>query len=134
MGPFEMERKRKTPYQKHFVGFRRSRSRDCNFSKKKSSDFQRFSGSDGKLAVIGCSEILSNQFLKKYSSNQLLGQNLINWLKGSEELLDIPPKSVNEFNILMTKSEFEQWLYSLSIVPASIALLGIFVGWLRKEL
>jgi hypothetical protein len=34
----------------------------------------------------------------------------------------------------MTTSEFEQWLYSLAIVPASIALLGIFVGWLRKEL
>ena len=65
MGPFEMERKRKTPDQKHFVGFRRSRSRHCNFSKRKStSDFQRFSGSEGKLAVIGCSEILSNQFLK----------------------------------------------------------------------
>lgn len=102
--------------------------------KRKRPNYQRFDTNEGKLAVIGCSGILANQFLKKYSSNQLLGQNLINWLKGSEELLDIPPKSLNEFNISMTASEFEQWLYSLAIVPASIALLGIFVGWLRKEL
>lgn len=102
--------------------------------KRKRPNYQRFDKNEGKLAVIGCSGILANQFLKKYSSNQLLGQNLINWLKGSEELLDIPPKTLNEFNISMTTSEFEQWLYSLAIVPASIALLGIFVGWLRKEL
>jgi len=102
--------------------------------KRKRPNYQRFDTNEGKLAVIGCSGILANQFLKKYSSNQLLGQNLINWLKGSEELLDIPPKTLNEFNISMTTSEFEQWLYSLAIVPASFALLGIFVGWLRKEL
>ena len=102
--------------------------------KRKSPNYQRFDTNEGKLAVIGCSGILANKFLKKYSSNQLLGQNLINWLKGSEELLDIPPKTLNEFNISMTTSEFEQWLYSLAIVPASIAMLGIFVGWLRKEL
>ena len=129
-----MERKEKPPIKNTLLDLDGPVPVVAISQKRKTSDFQRFSGSEGKLAVIGCSEILSNQFLKKYSSNQLLGQNLINWLKGSEELLDIPPKSVNEFNISMTKSEFEQWLYSLSIVPASIALLGIFVGWLRKEL
>ena len=34
----------------------------------------------------------------------------------------------------MTGENFDKLLYSLSIVPGFIALMGIFVGWLRKEL
>ena len=49
-------------------------------------------------------------------------------------MLDIPPKEIISYNISMTSEEFDKMLYSLGIVPGAIALIGIFVGWLRKEL
>ncbi len=90
--------------------------------------------SKGKLAVLGCSKILSNKRLKSNTGNQFLAQNLIYWIKSSYEMLDIPPKPLDSYHVSMTSENFEKLLYSLSIVPGFIALLGIFVGWLRKEL
>ena len=88
----------------------------------------------GRLAVLGSSSILTNQYLKNNGGNKSLSQNLIHWLKDSEEMLDIPPKEIISYNISMTSEEFDKMLYSLGIVPGAIALIGIFVGWLRKEL
>ena len=49
-------------------------------------------------------------------------------------MLDIRPKPVESYHISMSSQSFEDLLYSLSIVPGAIALMAIFVGWLRKEL
>lgn len=90
--------------------------------------------SKGKLAVLGCSKILSNKRLKSNTGNQFLAQNLIYWIKNSYEMLEIPPKPLESYHVSMSSENFEKLLYSLSIVPGFVALLGIFVGWLRKEL
>jgi hypothetical protein len=96
------------------------------------SNFQ--SGSNGKVIVLGSSSILSNKYLTKSSGNQLLGKNIIYWINETPEMLDIPPREVDTFTISMQKEEFGLLLYSIAIIPAFIALTGIFVGWLRKEL
>ena len=49
-------------------------------------------------------------------------------------MLEIPPKPLDSYHVSMSSENFEKLLYSLSVVPGLIALLGIFVGWLRKEL
>lgn len=90
--------------------------------------------SKGKIAVLGSSKILSNKRLKSNIGNQFLAQNIIYWMKNSYEMLDIPPKSLATYSVSMTSESFEELLYSLAIVPGFIALTGIFVGWLRKEL
>jgi hypothetical protein len=90
--------------------------------------------SSGKLVVLGCSKILSNERLKSNTGNQFLAQNLIYWIKNSKEMLEIPPKPLDIYHVSMSSDNFEKLLYSLSIVPGFVALLGIFVGWLRKEL
>ncbi|MDA7757583.1 GldG family protein [Opitutales bacterium] len=89
---------------------------------------------DGKIAVLGSSNILSNKYLTQNSGNQLLGKNLIYWLNESTEMFEIQPRVVDSFTISMQESEFDKFLYAITIVPGVIALLGIFVGWLRKEL
>lgn len=90
--------------------------------------------SKGKIAVVGCSKIFSNKRLKSNIGNQALAQNIIYWMKNSYEMLDIPPKPLDTYEVSMTSESFDELLYSLSIVPGLIALMGIFVGWLRKEL
>jgi hypothetical protein len=86
------------------------------------------------VIVLGSSTILSNKYLTKSSGNQLLGKNIIYWINETPEMLDIPPRKVDTFTISMQKEEFGLLLYSIAIIPAFIALTGIFVGWLRKEL
>ena len=90
--------------------------------------------SNGKIAVVGCSKIFSNKRLRSNTGNQFLAQNLIYWIKSSYDMLDIRPKPVESYHVSMSSQSFEDLLYSLSIVPGAIALMGIFVGWLRKEL
>jgi len=36
--------------------------------------------------------------------------------------------------LTLNKPELENLMYALSVVPITIALIGLFVGWLRKEL
>ena len=90
--------------------------------------------SKGRIAVIGCSKIFSNKRLKSNIGNQFLAQNIIYWMKNSYGMLEIPPKPLDTYTVSMTSESFDELLYSLSIVPGLIALMGIFVGWLRKEL
>ena len=90
--------------------------------------------SKGRIAVVGCSKIFSNKRLKSNIGNQFLAQNIIYWMKNSYGMLEIPPKPLDTYAVSMTGENFDKLLYSLSIVPGLIALMGIFVGWLRKEL
>jgi hypothetical protein len=89
---------------------------------------------NGKIAVIGSSDILSNKYLAKNSGNQLLAKNLIYWLNESTEMFEIKPRLVDTFTISMQEAEFDKFLYAITLVPGVVALLGFFVGWLRKEL
>ena len=88
----------------------------------------------GKLAVLGCSKILTNKRLKTNSGNRILCRNIIYWMLGERELLDIKPKKLSVYSLQMNESDFTKLLYSLAIVPIVIAFLGTFVTWLRKEL
>lgn len=89
---------------------------------------------NGKMAVLGCSKILSNKRLKEYSGNRQLIQNIIYWLKGEELMLNIKPKKLAVFKLNLNSSEYNKLLYIILIIPISVALIGVFVSWLRKEL
>ena len=88
----------------------------------------------GKIAVIGTSSILSNKKLKNNSGNRILSSNLIYWLSQNKNIVGIQTKKVPLYKLSMTKAEFEKLLYLLSIVPLTVAVIGAFVTWLRKEL
>jgi hypothetical protein len=49
-------------------------------------------------------------------------------------MLEIEPKPLNSYTINLNSKQFEELLYTLSLIPIIIALMGAFVGWLRKEL
>ena len=89
---------------------------------------------NGKIAVLGCSKILSNKRLKEHSGNRQLAQNIIYWLKGEELMLNISPKKLAIFNLTLNNSDFKKLLYLILIIPVAIAIVGVFVSWLRKEL
>ncbi len=88
----------------------------------------------GKLAVLGCSKIFSNKKLKSGAGNQTLALNLIYWLQNENEMLTIPPRKIFNYHISMSAEDFKRSLYYFTAVPAFVLFVGLFVGWLRKEL
>ena len=88
----------------------------------------------GKIVVMGSSKILTNKKLKENIGNKVICNNIISWLSNNNNFLDIEPKSVNLYTISLNKDDLSSLFYSLTTVPVIIALLGFFVGWLRKEL
>ena len=88
----------------------------------------------GKVAVMGSSSILTNKRLKENTGNRFLTKNIINWMIEERGMLDIEPKSISTYNINLNEREYVNLLYALSVIPISTALIGLFVGWLRKEL
>ena len=90
--------------------------------------------SKGKIIALGSSSILSNKYLSKSSGNHLLGKNIVYWINETPEMFEIAPRKIHTYNISMQEDEFENLLYSIAIVPVAVAFVGIFVGWLRKEL
>jgi hypothetical protein len=49
-------------------------------------------------------------------------------------MLNIEPKRIPLYNLTLNKPESDKLILTLSTVPISIALIGLFVSWLRKEL
>jgi len=89
--------------------------------------------SSAKLAALGSSEIFNNAKLSSSTGNQALASNVIYWLTDQEELLDIDPRTVNSYSISLSKQDFTKLTYSLSLIPISVLLMGLFMSWLRKE-
>ena len=90
--------------------------------------------SRGRMVVLGSSKIFTNKRLKENSGNRILCNNLLYWMLEERELLEIKPKKVNLYSLNVNKSDYTKLLYSLGLIPFTIALLGAFVSWLRKEL
>jgi hypothetical protein len=90
--------------------------------------------SAGKLIVLGSSKILSNEKLRSGAGNQALARNIIYWMDENNDMLDVPPRIVQSYSISLSDEEFDLLIYHFAIIPAGVLLLGLFVGWLRKEL
>jgi hypothetical protein len=88
----------------------------------------------GKLAVLGSSSIITNKRLKTSSGNRYLCKNIISWLLGENNMLEIEPKPLNSYTLNLNNLQFKNLVYTLSTIPIFVALVGAFVGWLRKEL
>lgn len=86
-----------------------------------------------KIAVLGCSEILSNRNLKRNSGNKYICRNLLRWLNENDDFLNIPPSESKNYSISMTDQDFDKMSYLSALVPAFVVLMGVFVSWLRKE-
>ena len=49
-------------------------------------------------------------------------------------MLNLNPKKLAVFKLALNNSEFNKLLYVILIIPVGIAIVGVFVSWLRKEL
>ena len=123
---------RKSPPEKKSIA--RLRGNIPIISTSEEINHSNMNGTKGKIIAIGSSSILSNKFLSKNTGNHLLGKNIVYWINENPKMLEIDPREVDTYSISMKKKDFDNLLYSITIVPILVAFVGIFVGWLRKEL
>jgi ABC-type uncharacterized transport system involved in gliding motility auxiliary subunit len=84
-----------------------------------------------RLVVFGDSEFAGNWLSN--GGGMLLVQHAANWLLNREELIDIPPKQVEEIRLQMDQGELNRLLLHVAVLlPLSIAAMGFVVSWRRR--
>lgn len=87
----------------------------------------------GKRLVVFGDSLFPGNWLNN-GGGMLLMQNAVNWLLYQEELLEIPPKDVNEIRLQMDKSEFNRLLFLVAILlPGAVLALGVLMSIQRRK-
>jgi len=91
-------------------------------------------GKQLKIAIFGDTSFLTNQYLRQLY-NDALGQSVVGWLAGQEELITIAPRVVRASRAFLGESEARTVFYlSVLVLPELILLAGILVWWRRSSL
>lgn len=84
----------------------------------------------GRLIVFGNSDFIANNRLQAFG-NQTLFTNSINWILDHKDLLDIPTRKIESYQMVISESDLRRMLYYFAIIPASVAGLGFLVFLIR---
>lgn len=86
----------------------------------------------GRLAVFGNSDFISNNLLRAFG-NRTLFFNTLNWSLSKNNLLNIATRPLENYQIVMSEKALKRTLLYFSIMPASVALFGIFIFLIRRR-
>ncbi len=89
--------------------------------------------SQQRVVIIGDGDFLANNYLVN-AGNLQLGLNLINWLAGDDEFIDIPATTAPdlEFSLSRNKSLVVAFV-PLALMPVALLAAGFFVWRLRRN-
>lgn len=91
-------------------------------------------GNNGRIAVFGSADFISNVFLE-FSGNRDFFLNTLNWVSGDENLISIRPKKSNAGNLTITSRQVDLiFIIIVVIIPAVILFSGLAVWWKRRVL
>ncbi len=91
-----------------------------------------FSVRSGRLLAFGMADIFGNNRLD--GGNLRLALNAINWATERDTQLNIPPRPVANFQLVLSQTElYKLRLALMLVVPGAVALLGLFVYWSRRS-
>lgn len=85
----------------------------------------------GRLLVFGSSDLFSNQQLASLGNIQLFF-NSLNWMLDRDQLLAIPPRNIETYQLTASRSELRRITLWFISPAASVALMGFLVFWIRK--
>ena len=86
----------------------------------------------GRLIVFGSVDLFSNQRVSSLG-NVSLFFNSLNWLLDREQLLSIPPRPLESYQLALSQAQLKRIAYLFLSVPASITLLAFIVYWVRRS-
>ena len=86
-----------------------------------------------RIVVVGDGDFLSNSYLDN-GGNMELGLRMINWLSHSDDLIDIPAKTLDDSYLeLSMASSFLIGLGFTLILPAIFIVIGVLLWWIRRR-
>ena len=82
--------------------------------------------------MFGNSDFVANNRFQAFG-NQSLFINSINWVLDRNNMLNIPSRPLQNYQIIMSNQELKRLILYFAIVPGIIALLGFAVHLLRRH-
>ncbi len=92
-----------------------------------------FSVRTGRLIVFGSGDLVDNHRIADEGVFSLV-IGAVNWMADRDTQLNIPPRPIERFQLLLSPRELQNLRYSLMfILPGAAALLGLIVYWTRRS-
>jgi len=86
----------------------------------------------GRLIVFGNASFITNRAFN-VSGNRYLFEHAVNWVLGHNELLGIPPRKHEQYQLSLTKADLRQLLLLLLALPAGTIACGAIIALLRRH-
>jgi hypothetical protein len=86
----------------------------------------------GRLVVFGAADLFANQRVGSLG-NVALFFNTLNWMLDRERMLAIPPRPFETYRLSLSQAQLKQIGLLFLVVPASLALCGFLVYWIRQS-
>ena len=84
------------------------------------------------MIVFGNSDFIANNRLQAFG-NQTLFANSINWVLDRNNLLNIPTRKLESYQIVISERDLRRMLYYFAFVPATFMTMGLFVFLIRRH-
>ena len=86
----------------------------------------------GRMIVFGNSDFIANNRLQTFG-NQTLFINSINWTLDRSNLLNIPTRKLESYQIVISERDLRRMLYYFATIPAAFAGIGFLVFLIRRH-
>ena len=86
----------------------------------------------GRLLAVGSGDLLANRRLTSAYGNQLFFFGGINWLLERDQVLALPPRPIEKYQLVISQGELQTLALLFLLIPGLAALLGLIVVWMRK--
>lgn len=85
----------------------------------------------GRLLAVGSGDLLANRRLNILGNGLFLFSS-VNWLLERDQILALPPRRVENYQINLSQAELQRLALFFLLVPAAAGALGLVVVWMRK--
>ncbi len=85
----------------------------------------------GRVVAFGTRDLFNNEKINSVG-NRMLFFNTLNWMLDRDQLLAIPPRPIETYQLMASRSDLRRIGLWFLVIPGGIASLGMLVVWLRK--
>ncbi len=96
-----------------------------------SFDFALTAAQGGRMLIIGNADFITNSRLDAFG-NRLLFLSSLNWSLDIDSGINIPPKDIRGYMIVLSQAELRNLLFLLATPAAALALIGFLVALIRR--
>ena len=86
----------------------------------------------GRLAVFGDEDFITNGRFNALG-NSMLALNTVNWMFDDNSALNVTPRKVQRYVLVLSKGEMKELAWKFSILPLAVLAAGLFTYILRRR-